>query len=276
MVQHLSLKLFPLPALTHDNYDEWDRCCKHAFYAANWYGMYTAASQDGNARDHDASENDRRQAWGLIFRSLQGSSTGMTAKCDDVIPGEIEQLLRTIRSCFYRSTISTTSSLRELLLNARLANHADIDAYISHISTLCKRLGGLGKAIDDEDKMFYLLRGLGPDYDPIATVIKIPRDNPMAWEQALFLLRDYASNPRVSGTTARKPATDSAMVATSPPTTQRARREQSNEMCRKFLKGRCRRGRECRYTHSEPKGSSRPRCSYCTRTGHTDADCWKN
>ena len=59
---------------------------------------------------------------------------------------------------------------------ARLEDHDSINEYITYVETLIKRLTGLGKTIDDEDKQYYLLKGLPDDYDPVKMSISTSED----------------------------------------------------------------------------------------------------
>ena len=95
-----------LQTLTCDNYDAWERRLNAIFYAMDWMDMYKVGQESGNKRAK-ATDANRRQAWGLVYCSLEDE---MTAKVDDVDPGEVEGLLRAVRGQFYKSTIQTKTS----------------------------------------------------------------------------------------------------------------------------------------------------------------------
>ena len=191
----LSDKHFKLMTLSNDNYDAWDRRLQDIFYALDWLPMHAESLQD-EARADNTPASHRRKAWGLVKCSLDED---MAAKVDDVQLGEVESLLRRIRKQYYKDTIQVKSKLRRKLENAKLEDHADLGAYIAHIKVLSKRLQGLGTAISAEDKQYRLLEGLPSDYDMVKQAIKLPREQALTWEQIVFMLEDFADNPRVPG-----------------------------------------------------------------------------
>ena len=57
-----------------------------------------------------------------------------------------------------------------------LEDHVDLGAYVAYLEGIAKRLGGLGKPVDDEDRLYHLLRGLPDDYRIAKQAIKMPQN----------------------------------------------------------------------------------------------------
>ena len=257
-------KVLALPTLDKDNYDTWDKMVKHTFFAEGWIEMYNKSLTE-DKKDDKADDADRRLAWGCITGSLQGD---MVSRIDKVPLGEVEELLRCIRSRFYRKTANSKSELRQKLHGARLEDHADLETYITYIEKCVSRLAEMGKTIDDEDKLFYLLKGLPADYDATVAVINIPRpEGVLSWDQAVHMLRDRAQNPNVAGSISLNHGNKRK------DTVLTSKHQQGKEMpvCRDFAKGRCRR-KNCRFRHVD---QPRPKCSYCGKPNHTADKCFK-
>ena len=193
-----------LPQLKDNNFDAWERKVKHIFYAQRWETMFEASKTPAErAAPENLPRLARRRAWGVIMTSLNDD---LTAKVDDVMLGEVEQLLREVRKQLYKATVQSKSKLKKQLHKAQLEDHADLGAYIAHVNTLCKRLAGLGSRVTQEGKEFVLLEGLPADYDAIKQNIKIPREPALTWEQIVFLLEDYA-DPKIPGYARRQAKT---------------------------------------------------------------------
>ena len=256
---------YKLQTLTSDNYDAWERRLKAIFYAMDWTSIY-AAAQTGTSQQAKVTDAQRRQAWGLVYCSLEDE---MTAKVDDVNPGDVEGLLRAVRGQFYKSTIQTKTKLKKMLEKAQLEDHPDIGTYIAHIKGIIKRLKGMGYVVPDEDAEYRLLEGLPPDYESVKRVIRMPRDTPLTWEQIVFMLEDYASDPRIPGSGHKSTSKDRSHTT----------HEQQRQVCFKFARtGNCRHGDKCRFRHESAPGNdapTRPKCGYCKKRGHTKGECRK-
>ena len=229
-----------------------------------------------------ASDAQRRTAWGTITQSLNNNPK-LSAKVDNVDLGKVELLIRSIREQYYRTTVASKSALRDELMAARLEDHDSINEYITYVETLIKRLTGLGKTIDDEDKQYYLLKGLPDDYDPVKMSISTSED-PLAWERIVFKLRDFASNPKVMGTTASKGKRKKQVYHTQFKHNNKHDKHGNNKgnkqrppACRLFLKGKCTRS-NCKYSHVQlpnTNNTSDKKCSYCGKANHTADVCFK-
>ena len=78
-----------------------------------------------------------------------------------------------------------------------LEDHADQGAYVAYLKGIKKRLGGLGKPVDDEDRLFHLLHGLPDDYRIAKQAIKMPQDKELTWAEIIFILEDVAEDPQM-------------------------------------------------------------------------------
>lgn len=72
-----------------------------------------------------------------------------------------------------------TSVEREFLLKQKLSTLSkeptqSINNYICHSKSICDDLSLIGTPLTDHDKVFHLLRGLGPDYNPFTTTMMRP------------------------------------------------------------------------------------------------------
>jgi hypothetical protein len=208
------------------------------FYALDWLPMYESAKNGTRAEDTPPAH--RRRAWGKVTSSL---SADMTAKVDDVELGEVEALLRLIRNKYYKATVQSKTKLRRQLEKARLEDYADLGAYVAHLKSLAKTLRGLGTLISDEDMNYRLLEGLPTDYDLIKQAIKLPRDVPLTWEQMVFMLDDFADDPKVPGSSTRGVTSDTVHTT------------QEKGTCFAFAKGKCKRGDSCRFRHHKAPAS---------------------
>ena len=255
---------YKLQTLTSDNYDAWERRLKAIFYAMDWTSIYEAAQTISQTAQ--VTNAQRRQAWGLVYCSLEDE---MTAKVDDVNAGDVEGLLRAVRGQFYKSTIQTKTKLKKMLEKAQLEDHPDIGTYIAYIKAIIKRLKGMGYDVPDEDAEYRLLEGLPPDYESVKRVIRMPRDDPLTWEQIVFMLEDYASDPRIPGSGHKSTSKNSSHTT----------HEQQRQVCYRFARtGKCRHGDKCRYRHENAPGKdapTRPTCGYCKKRGHTKGECRK-
>lgn len=256
-------KVLALPKLTEDNFDNWDLAAKHCFYSCGWLDMYNQSEQKEGKSD-DAPEDDRMLAWGTITDSLPMEKL---KQINHVNLGDVEGLLRAIRGQFYRQTAGTRNNLKDKLQNAKLEDFDDFEAYAASLQLIISRLGGLGYDVDEEDKVYYLLKGLPVDYEAVKSTLRLPQPKPLSWDQHVHTLREFIANsPSIVGHTTRSKHRDSVFH-----TREEFKRSPTQEICRDFAKGKCRRGNRCRYKHVNP-----PRkCAHCGKTNHSEKDCWK-
>lgn len=225
--------------------------------------MYEISEQK-NGKDNAASEDDRMSAWGTITDSLPPEKLKQINK---VKLGDVEGLLRTIRSQFYRQTAGTRNNLKDKLQNAKLEDFDDFEAYAASLELVISRLSGLGYDVEEEDKVYYLLKGLPVDYEAVKSTLRLPQQPPLSWDQHMHTLREFIANsPSIVGHTTRGKHKDSAFH-----TREESKRSTYQAICRDFTRGKCRRGNRCRYKHVKP-----PRkCAHCGKTNHMEKDCWK-
>ena len=114
----------------------------------------------------------RRRLWGLVVSSL---SIEHRARTEGVPRGDLEALVRKVRSLFFRKSANTRDALKERLFAARLEDHSDIEAYMGYQQDLVRTLHQLGYSMDEEDRQYYLLRGLPADYQPVVQAVKLPQ-----------------------------------------------------------------------------------------------------
>jgi hypothetical protein len=256
----------PTLAKLTNNFDIWEIRVEDIFYAQRWDAMYTASNTpDQRVPDEELPRHARRRAWGVLKASLDDD---ITSKVKNVRLGDVEDLLRSVRKQFYKATVQSKTKLRKKLMKAQLEDHKDLGTYIAHIDALTERLNGLGSPVPLELKQFHLLEGLPADYDAIKQNIKIPREPALTWEQIVFLLEDYADDPKIPGYSQKTPQ-DAA----------HSTQNQSNNICRAYARnGKCRNGDSCKYKHvSRPNApkQQRKKCNYCKRNGHVEKDCYK-
>ena len=254
-------KPLTLPTLL-ENFDEWELALKHLFYAAGWIKMYEA-SFDADP-DPEATAEDRQIAWGVITQSLP---MDRLKRVDSVTLGQVEDLIKEIRQQFYRETAGTKNNLKGKMLNAQLENHDCFESYASALQLIFVRLGKLGCEVNDEDRAFYLLRGLPSDYDMVKSNLELPRPDPLSWAQHMHALREFiASHPGIVGG-ASKHKSENAFSTNDQAS---PKPQPSQQVCRDHAKGQCTRGSKCRYKHVQAP----LKCSYCNKPNHSEKECY--
>ena len=246
------------------NYDEWIKRLQHVFYAKDWLAVYTA-SEDADATKKASEEafddTDRRRAWGVITCSLQQD---MANQVNHIALGEVEQLLRAIKSYFYRDTVKSRSKLRKELQQAQLEDHSNVNVYIAYVRDLISKLDKMGHKVDDADAIEYLLDGLPSDYDVVKRVLRMPRTTPLTWKETAFQIEDFADDPAVAGSSRPSPTPDTVLT--------------TEEICRTYARtGKCKFKNRCRFKHiDKPSGNRfKGKCNYCGIKGHKEAQCYK-
>ena len=181
----------------NDNYDSWIQSVRNVLFTLDCLNLYEASMQpDTTIPDSELDPSLRRVTWGLITQSL---SPTMSQKIRDVELGQVETLriLRRIRNEFYRSTIVSKSRLKDQLHSIQLESYNDLSSYIAALKSIVDKLKGLGYQVDNEDMLYYLLKGLPLDYSPVVQVIKIPRQSPLTWDEVVYMLKDFADDPKI-------------------------------------------------------------------------------
>lgn len=197
-----------LPKLDADNIEEWDLAAKNGFYSAGWYKMWELSNED-NKEDDAVEEEDRQAAWGVITESL---SMDRLKRLSHVPLGKVELLFRSVRGQFYRETAGTKNQLKNKMHSAQLVNYVSLDAYESELLMIFDRLLKLGYKVDDEDRVFHLLKGLPADYDAPKANLRLPKTPALSWEQHMSTLREFVEDhPGVVGSLDHpSPSTDNA------------------------------------------------------------------
>ena len=278
------------------NYDAWEQavqdqffaCGSHAFVEASEHrpAVYAEAMKT-HAKNHQAWVDEgkdgdepeepeklyratgmavakRQKAWGLITQSITSS---LRAKVSKVKMGEVEDLIRAIGDQYFKATVGSRSKLKTKLGEAMLEDHVDLGAYVAYLEGIAKRLGGLGKPVDDEDRLYHLLRGLPDDYRIAKQAIKMPQNKDLTWEQIIFILEDVAEDPKIPGHSHK--AGDSA----------HATQQDQVDACINFAtKGVCAYGDKCKYEHikapgGHPRSNRDITCYNCGKKGHKRPEC---
>ena len=267
--------------LQEDKYYDWERHLKNLLYAMEHETIYEASLTTPVSKAPNIPKRNRIQLFVLIQSKLTPKIFARTKK----IPmGDVENLLRSVRDMHYNNTMASEFSYREKLSRASLDNHDDIDELISYIEEQRDILLTIGAAAPEEEVIFHLFKALPRDYDSVVTVCKIPRQPKLTFEQIVTMLRNFAlTNSNVPGTISPNRKVHKDEVQTFQDDRARPRRE----ACRNFLRGKCRRGANCLYSHDSPpqhqrietNGSwrrDRPfqgTCNTCKQHGHRGENC---
>jgi len=156
--------------------------------------------------DDVVSDVRRRKTWALITQSLDSKMIRNTAS---VKRGEVELLIRSIRNQFYRATVANRSYLRNKLDSCSLEDHEDVEVYIAFVNNLCNRLTGMGKAIDDEEKQHFFMKGLpDSDFGVTKTAVSTTQTQTgtlMSWEAIISLVRGRAAETKHAAAATKGP-----------------------------------------------------------------------
>ena len=237
----------------------------------------TKSREDPPARS-GISDTKRRIAWGVITQSIEPQ---LRAKIR-VHRGEVEELLRGIRHQYFKHSASTRALLKDKLREAKQDKHDDTSTYIMFVYQTAMRLGTLGHTLTDEDIAYHLYKGLPSDYDMIVQAMKLPRPTPLTLDEIKTLLEDFATNPRIPGST-NPLRTDKTYTFDDRP--------RGKPICKQHQMGKCSFGKRCRYKHvdapedrhnerrnnerrnNERSDRQQERCEFCQRFGHGQTDC---
>ena len=269
--------------LQENKYYDWEHHLKNLLYAMEHEAIYDASLKTPVSQAPNISKRDRTQLFVLIQSKLPPKIFARTAK----IPmGNVEKLIRNVRDMHYNSTMASEFSYREKLSRASLDNHDDIDELISFVEEQRDILLTIGAAAPEEEVIFHLFKALPRDYDSVVTVCKIPREPKLTFEQIVTMLRNFAlTNSNVPGTISPNRKVHKDEVQTFQDNRPRPRKE----ACRNFLRGQCRRGANCLYSHDSPPQQQRNptngnwrrdrpfqgTCNTCKEQGHRGKNCPK-
>ena len=266
----LSMKLEPLQLNDSVSFEAWEERIKDFLYAKSGEAMFEASHDpDPDARAANSrtfTDAVRRECWFAVKASL---SETITKKVKHIPAGEVEQLLRAIRAGYYRNSVHTKYSLMANLQKIKLDQFQDLPSYIAELKHIQRRFLACDYKLQEDDLIFNMFRGLPVEYKPVIQALKLPRVTPLTLEQIVEQLEEFAQDPDVPGTTAKKPK-DVALT--------------SSELCRSFAKsGRCRFNDRCRFRHerrpstqeSKQQSKQRSKCTYCKRKGHISDNCFK-
>jgi hypothetical protein len=267
-----------LPKLEEGGFDAWEQAVGHIFYGAGWYHLYAFSLKDELDEDErkkleSTPSQDLECAWASVIMSIVTHAT-LLRRVESIEKGDVAALLKQIRSHFVKATVHTRAQLRDDLHEVRLADHDTLQDYICAVQSIISNLARLGSVCSDEDRVYYLLRGLPSDYDIVKQAIRVRGDklddddeSNSRWAAAVWALEDFASYHPVMGSKRRKEKDVAYLSSTTP----------SREVCRDFLRGRCKRGTRCRFRHVTPPNLSNPAepsmatslpCGYCRINGH--------
>jgi hypothetical protein len=276
------------------DYETFDRSVKHTFFAKGYMLIYDAAQVDAGApgaRHAAATAAQRQGSWGLVTNAL---GSPLLARIDDIDLGETEDLLRRISEQFFRKTIGGLSTLRKELAETRLEDFTTIEYYFSKLFSRISRIERMQippRPYTEEEKAYFLMEGLPADYRTVKQSIKTARP-PLTWQEMLTLIRDFASDPSVVGTTSKTARrsnqvmivdrnnarggeayqSEGAFTVHSLTGATPKGPDRSSEPCRDHAKGKCRRGHRCRFSHTATPALP---CGYCGMTNHGEDRCFK-
>ena len=227
------------------------------------------AAGDAGARSQ-LGDAKRKIVWGKIINSLQPD---MRTKMRPIALGEVEELLRSIRSEFFKDSASTRHRLKEKIRSSKLEDFPDVSQYIMSMLQTAHRLKTIGSALTDEDVAFDIYRGLPVDYDMVVRALKMPRDS----------TAHHEADPGPAGGLRHQPARTrhDEQGDAQGHRLQHRRPRRGMEICKRNTMGLCTWGDKCKYRHVDPPGGVNVRrynhakktCYKCGKVGHIGRDC---
>ena len=268
--------------LTETNYDAWELSLRNVFYANAWDELMDAI--DGGYRASVRVEM-RKAAWGCVTTSLSYEMSTLTSS---ISLGNVEELVRLVFNHHYRNSPSTRGALKDKLHSLKLEDYKSFEAYVAEMKNILRRLSSVGYEVGDEDRVYYLLKGLPSDYDALKQTIRCCQSREgTTFEIAIADIRSFCQdNPKVFGSgVATTKRSDTVMVQQD--SSNRFRK--SKGVCKYYAKGQTCPYKPCKYKHKkattsskesetskDSKGSSQvPTCTYCEKGKHPVAKCWK-
>jgi hypothetical protein len=280
--------------LTRENWSTWIAKVKDFILALDHdeapdiWQAYTWVS--GGAGEVDPANHDYQNATNAAERKLRRQHNMAyqfirNALCDELfdttlyLPTSVPKLLHHLHKLVVSDgTVSDRDRLRTEYQEMSLEDYNDMQAYITAFKNKVHTLRdlNLGLVAADDDVLYQFNKGLPSTWSNHTCIVSaLQMDYPAALAYYLKTAKDDATLPgNLKKRT--KAAPDSV--------------HSSEEVCRQFAQGRCKRGDNCNYAHpSQPHQNSggskfqgggagdkfKGECFYCGRPGHRKAECHK-
>ena len=259
-----------------------------AYSVMHAQGMSNNAEADPSPVDDDTDA--RRNFWANIFNSLTQAEA---KKVRTIHLGEVEKLIRAVKKLYDARSETGLDLLRGQIESVKLLDHIDLDHYFAFNEELHDRLASYEKLLDDNDKRYYLLKGLPGEFLPATTSLTLPGVN-YSWDQIKDYLKEFTEkHPNVPGKTKDHNSAGSAGKVFSTFDGPKDTSNNGGEVCKNFaLKGTCKYGSSCKYRHVERPGqggqgggrshnghhdkgksTNTDKCFSCDKVGHRSRDC---
>jgi hypothetical protein len=309
-MSHAYEKVPPL-MLRRDNWNTWIAKVKDHILALDhdeaadiwlaylWVPGGVVDGDDEGDPDSDPADKDYQDARSASDKKLRTHHNKAfafirNALCPDLfdttlrLPTSTPKLLRHLHKIVVSDgTTSDKDRLRTAYQDMSLEAYSDMHAYITAFRNMVHTLRdiGLGLVAEDGDVLFQFNKGLPKTWDqPMLVVSALEMDLERALAFYLKTAKDDSTLPGSLKTRANVSAHDSV--------------HNSQEVCRLFAQGRCKRGDNCNYAHpSQPQQNSngsnyqggngnkyqggdagdrfRGDCYHCGKPGHRKSDCKK-
>ena len=187
----------------------------------------------------------RRHAWGHIRATLDPDAL---EKVRHVPVGRVEELIRALIKAYSPSNQPKMGLLRAELQLKRSSDFTSVEAYASWLKDRYIVLEAGGDTYTAEQKIFELLQKMPHSWGVLKTALTMP-GTAYTWDQVVEAIREFAdANPKLDGSghgrgMRGRGGTDRVHFGDDT--------SSKTEMCRNFALGKCKRGSNCKYLHSQ-------------------------